>query len=571
MPVRLRVEANNVNFTMDEICEKLFSINTKLCIKGYRDEVFIQAGICVTQFDSSNLTVAGLCPYYLKHVRKFIGSNYISFPANMFLTELTNFSCGAYNREGRLCAKCIPGYGPAVYAFSLICAECSINGVVGWVLYLCLVPFPITVFYFIVIILNICATAPPFTAFVLMCQTYCMMELVYVPLKSKLVINFKHKLLLYLLQTVRVLCGFWNLDYFRFLVPPFCVSSHLSNMHALSLEYIHVMYPLVLILITFICVELHARNFTLVVVLWKPFHKYVSYLRRHWDPRASIINAFSTFLLLNLSKLVFVAGYCLWYTKLYIVSPTLWITNQTNFLYNDPTIYRYSKHHLPYLLCSVIFLVMFFTIPTLLLCLYPTKLFRSVVQCSLSLRWQQGMSAFIDTFQGHYKDGTNNTRDYRAASGIHLVVIFLMILISYGYTSSISERVKAVDYIQPILVAVSLFYALACPCKQKYANTIQSLLYALTAFVVLSISLIKSHNCSDKGLISLMMLLCLLTPHVVLYSHVTYKVTKRVGVNYYHLWTVLRNVCTPKERNDENCLLQHQPYPNERFPLLSKT
>ena len=144
-----------------------------------------------------------------------------------------------------------------MYAFSLMCAKCSSNSVVGWVFYLLLVLFPITVFYFIVVVFNIHATAPPFTAFVLMCQTYCMMELMYVPLEIKLATELSNKSFLFLLQTVRVLCGFWNLDYFRFLVPPFCVSSHLSNMHALSLEYIHVMYPLVLILITFICCLLY--------------------------------------------------------------------------------------------------------------------------------------------------------------------------------------------------------------------------------------------------------------------------------------------------------------------------
>ena len=78
---------------------------------------------------------------------------------------------------------------------------------------------------------------------------------------------------------------------------------------------------------------------------------------------------------------------------------------------------------------------------------------------------QQEMSAFIDTFQGHYKDGTYGTCDYRAASGIHLVVIFIMIFINFGY--NVTGRVLAVDHIMPILVAMSLFYALARPCKQK--------------------------------------------------------------------------------------------------------
>ena len=122
-----------------------------------------------------------------------------------------------------------------------MCAKCSSISVAGWALYLFLVLFPITVFYIFVIIFNIRATAPPFTAFVLMCQTYCMIDLMYVPLKMKLA---QFKSLLILLQTVRILCGFWNLDFFRYLVPPFCVSSHLSNIQALimSLEYIHVVY-----------------------------------------------------------------------------------------------------------------------------------------------------------------------------------------------------------------------------------------------------------------------------------------------------------------------------------------
>ena len=141
-----------------------------------------------------------------------------------------------------------------------------------------------------------------------------------------------------------------------------------------------------------------------------------------------------------------------------------------------------------------------------------------------------------------------------------------MIFISFHY--DVTGRVLAVDYIAPILVAMSLFYALARPCKQNYANIIQSLLYALTAFVMLSISLIKSHNSAKGFNTSLMMLLCLLTPHVILYSHVTYKVTKRIGVNYYHLWTVLRNVCTPMERNDESYLLHNMPFPSEYSPLL---
>ena len=554
-PIVAGVEDNHY-FTVRDICPIL----GRYCIDRY-----VQAGVCITQLNSSNFTVAGLCPYFSEKLlwSKYPLSNYYLFPEKLPLTELTSFTCGAYNREGCLCSKCKSGYGPAVYAFSLMCAKCSSSSVAGWALYLFLVLFPITVFYIFVIIFNIRATAPPFTAFVLMCQTYCMIDLMYVPLKMKLT---QVKSLTILWQTVRLFCGFWNLDFFRYIVPPFCVSSHLSNIQAVSLEYIHVVYPLVLILITFICIELHARNVKVLVLMWKPFHRCVTHLRRTWDPRASIINAFSTFLLLNLSKLIFIMRYSLYTTRLHVVDSTLPTVLYYRSLYSEPTVHRCSKQHLPYLLCSTTFLVVFFLFPTFLLCLYPTKVFRRLLQCCLTLRCQWAMSAFIDTFQGHYKDGTNGTRDYRAASGIHLVVLFLMTCTGIAFES----RLHMTDIAQPTLMTVSLFYALARPCTQKYANIIQSLLHVLTALVMLIISYTKVTD-HYHMLYFLVMFLCLLTPHVALGSFVIYRVTKRIGVDYHCLGNIF---CKHVPVKVHACCGRNYPqlndlYPNECSPLLS--
>ena len=240
-----------------------------------------------------------------------------------------------------------------------------------------------------------------------------------------------------------------------------------------------------------------------------------------------------------------------------------------NFLYSEPTIHRFSKQHLPHFLCSTAVLVVFFLVPTFLLCLYPTKVFRRLLQCCLSLRCQQAMSAFIDTFQGHYKDGTNGTHDYRAASGIHLVVLFLVMCTGISYNA----RVHITDYACLIFMSVSLFYALARPCRRTYANIIQSLLHVLTALVVLIISLTKV---SDHYHIFhfFVMFFCLLTPHVALGSFVIYRVTKRIGVNYHHI--LCKCICVKvtaygkRKFNDGNCLLHNQLYPNEHSPLLNR-
>jgi len=57
----------------------------------------------------------------------------------------------------------------------------------------------------------------------------------------------------------------------------------------------------------YVCIKLHDNIFKAVVWLWKPFHRHFVHFRRSWDPKASIVNAFTTFLLLSFSKILFVS------------------------------------------------------------------------------------------------------------------------------------------------------------------------------------------------------------------------------------------------------------------------
>ena len=144
----------DINLTVGDICRHLPDF---FCILS--DSVYIREGNCLTSQDGT-IAYVGLCPHFPIELSQLRLSDYYSLPSNRTVMEHSNLTCGPYNREGLLCSKCKPGYGPAVYSFSLMCAECSDNGV-GWALYLFLVLFPITVFYIIVIIFNIRATAPP--------------------------------------------------------------------------------------------------------------------------------------------------------------------------------------------------------------------------------------------------------------------------------------------------------------------------------------------------------------------------------------------------------------------------
>ena len=257
----------------------------------------LKIGNCMTCNTTTCATAFGTCKLILELNKD---DDFIVFrKPNHYLVltcsceEVNERICGPFNREGLLCSKCKPGYGPAPYSWSLKCEKCR-DEYVGlfWLLYLLLELVPLTVFYLMVILLNIHVTSPPFTAFVFFCQLFTLLfkESVYFNVG---VISYSSKIFLYIIST---LISIWNLDIFRYVVPPFCVSSKLTDVDIVLLEYISVLYPLLLILITYISIELHARNFSPVVTLWKPFHRCFSKCRRTLDPTSSVIAAFSTFI-----------------------------------------------------------------------------------------------------------------------------------------------------------------------------------------------------------------------------------------------------------------------------------
>lgn len=380
----------------------------------------IQTGMCMT-YDDVNFLHAGFCPYHPLNITfcRPPLEDFYEVRSSTTLSQLNHIICSPYNREGLLCSQCKAGYGPAVYAFSVMCLKCSENGQ-GWALHFFLVLFPVTVFYLVIIIFNIRASSPPFAAFVFLCQTFSNIDRIHVPFSTKLD-QQPNSFFQVFLHIIRTLCGIWNLDFFRHLIPPFCVSSHLSNIQALTLEYVSIIYSFVLILVTYICIELHARNFKPIVFVWKPFHKCFSQLRRSWDPKASIINSFTTMFLIYFSKLIFIAGMSIFTTKVYGIPKHL------HYLYFDSSIQLFSKQHLPYLSLSVLALSFVITV-SLLLLVYPMKFFQRLLDFCFPFKCRLAVSTFVETIQGHYKDGTNGTKDYRALSGLQFCLQIVIVV-----------------------------------------------------------------------------------------------------------------------------------------------
>ena len=239
------------------------------------------------------------------------------------------------------------------------------------------------------------------------------------------------------------------------------------------LELLPPFYILVLIVLTYVLIELHARNVCVIVQLWRPFHKCVAKLRRSYEPKASIFHAFATFTFLSFSNILFVGSHFICTIRVYAFSSSS--HNYTSMLYYDPG--EPPAKDMPYFVPVIILLTGFTLFLILLLCLYPIRCMRRIffLLCCKDLRFLQ---SFVDAFQGHYKDGTNGTCDYWAMASSQFII---RALLAYNYSTHHLNSKLNFNLIS--LTCMSICYLIFQPYKKKYMNITEGLLYCLAAIL----------------------------------------------------------------------------------------
>ena len=335
----------------------------------------------------------------------------------------------------------------------------------------CVIAFlPLTVFLIALVTLRISATSPLLNAFVLLCQVLTS------PLQIELVsIHFgrARKSTNIVIALIMSLCGFWNLDFFRTLYPPFCLHPNMNILQILTLDYIIAAYPLLLIVITFCLVELHDHNCTIVVLLWKPFRRCFIRFHRQWDIRTSLIEAFASFLLLSYVKFLSVSLNFLLPVYLYNVHGEA----MGPYLYYDGTVEYFGKQHLPYAILAIAVLIVFIILPPLLLCLYPCRAFQKILNF-YGLRCQ-ALHTFMDAFQSCYKNGTNGTKDCRYLSAVYLFVRIIFFVIT---AVSCSVSVALFYFLSGILFSLfAILIVIVQPYKSSIYNIIEIILILVLA------------------------------------------------------------------------------------------
>ena len=203
--------------------------------------------------------------------------------------------------------------------------------------------------------------------------------------------------------------------------------------------------------------------------------------------------------------------------------------NPSIFMYYDSTVRAYSKDHFPFAVVSVCIVLVFVVLPTFLLILYPTRVFRKCITCFRFRRWH-ALHTFMEAFQGQYKDGTNGTRDFRIVSALYLI-FRIGVLLAYLCTQTIIDD-HAYGWLATavVLVSTSLFFAIMKPYNVNYFNAIDSIILAMLALQSLICQFVlylpKQRHSHAIGTIGL---LIMGIPHAALVLYILYIIFKKIG------------------------------------------
>ena len=168
----------------------------------------------------------------------------------------------------------------------------------------------------------------------------------------------------------------FNLDFFHYVLPPFCISSHLRPIHVFSLGYISAFYLFILILLTWLCVELHGCNFRPIVCLWRPFHGCFVCLRRGWNTKSDLIDVFAFFFLLSYSRIIYQIMLTIDFVEITNYSLTDGLKSFDYALKADFSIVVFKSTYYTYIVVAcftAILGLLFIILPMLVLFFYHTK------------------------------------------------------------------------------------------------------------------------------------------------------------------------------------------------------
>ena len=404
------------------VCKCLLSYNFNGKINCLNSENFtsrIFAGNCITFSNiklpnntCGNKLIVARCPYVVGQLTSLYNlvPNYGTYSPSS-----EDLFCMPFKRTGKLCGKCIREYGLDVYSTNFQCIKCSDQNVIrmNWIKVIAASTLPTTLLFVLCTVFHISITSARINGYIFFSHVITMrldmLMVRYAWANDKKDAETLSNLLYVPYQL-------WAFNFPQILLNNTCLGEDFKVTHALALQYLSVLYPLLLVFMAIILIELHAKNFKPLVWLWKPLCYLCVRFRHSWHIRTSVIDTFASFLLLSYSNLIGVSMSLITPNSIFINNGTV-VGHTLNY---DTSVTFFEQTHLKFGVFAVIILSTFGAIPPILLIVYPFRWFQYTLN-KCNLRGCRFLQVFVDAFQGSYKNNVKGYPERRYFAGVYFL------------------------------------------------------------------------------------------------------------------------------------------------------
>ena len=490
----------------------------------------IMLGFCATRGRGNKPLLITRCAYANHLIKPLL-------PITQNNTTGETQFCHVFNRQGTLCNECIQDHALSVYSDTFDCIPCKSFEVKTLLLYLTIELLPTTVFVLLLLFFHIGITSGGANGFVFFAQMITTpLEVLFLTYGLQLYVPDNKTFATVLAQFIISPYCIWNLDFFRIVNHKICLSPDLDVLQVVALRYILALYPLLLLGVTYIVIELKARNIRVITWLWMLVCFSCVRWRRVWKAKTSVIDAFASCVLLSYNRIVLVSLYYLTYSA---------VRDNTGkyvgkVLAFDTSAHYMGNKHKPYMIIAIMILITFGAFPLIILTFYQFKPFQ---HCLQRLRMQTvGLKQFVQAFQGCYRDGTDGKLDCRFFAGVYFM-FRCIILIIMSVAPSFPTGFTSIIVVSAVFL---LLFAIFQPYKEKIHNVIDSSMIFLFGAVT-TIQMYIYNYLQQTLKVSHTFLLY----YILLYLPLIY-IKVYVGKWIYCHWNQRHNrLCTPNSINTD--------------------
>ena len=349
-------------------------------------------------------------------------------------------NCHCYDNhfnETNNCGGCIKNHSVAINSPYLECVPCnsSLDIFRGWAILIVVEFIPLTIMIALIAILNVNLNQGSLKAYVLFCQLFT------IPIPSSGypswigLYNYTHRLRDFALLPFTI----WNLGFISF--PScnlssggnkcsdlaICISQNTTPLGAIAFWYVIAFYPFLLLAFLFGFVIMYNKGYRCVVCTGRPVHRFLARFWRKYDIQPSFSHTVASVYLLCFTQIITTSLKIFDLGFVEDKDQTGQHIDDTERFFYDGSQKYFQKTHVVAFFAGLFVLFVFLFLPVTYLCVYPSKWFQ---KCFNKLKFKKDLLISVtDVFNGPYKNGTQDTLDYRYFAGLAFALQWSQLMI----------------------------------------------------------------------------------------------------------------------------------------------